>query len=152
MGSVLKDIRMKKKKKSYDCPILHFTDAFEAVEFVPEQLDVHFHSSCVSWLSLGSVSSSSSASQMASGISLVSFNSRPDGMHQRSYSVSSADQWSDATVIANSGVSTGRQSPSVFVLCVCWSHTLKFVLEKYGSFWRNQATLISLAMQILCQC
>ncbi|GAA6098504.1 arf-GAP with GTPase, ANK repeat and PH domain-containing protein 1 isoform X1 [Tachysurus ichikawai] len=54
----------------------------------------------------GSVSSSSSASQMASGISLVSFNSRPDGMHQRSYSVSSADQWSDATVIANSGVST----------------------------------------------
>uniref|UniRef100_A0A8B9RIK2 ArfGAP with GTPase domain, ankyrin repeat and PH domain 1 n=1 Tax=Astyanax mexicanus TaxID=7994 RepID=A0A8B9RIK2_ASTMX len=55
---------------------------------------------------MSSVSSSSSASQMASGISLVSFNSRPDGMHQRSYSVSSADQWSDATVIANSGVST----------------------------------------------
>ncbi|XP_051561954.1 arf-GAP with GTPase, ANK repeat and PH domain-containing protein 1 isoform X2 [Myxocyprinus asiaticus] len=54
----------------------------------------------------GSVSSSSSASQMASGINLVSFNSRPDGMHQRSYSVSSADQWSDATVIANSGIST----------------------------------------------
>lgn len=55
----------------------------------------------------GSVSSSSSASQMASGISLVSFNTRPDGMHQRSYSVSSADQWSEATVIANSGISTG---------------------------------------------
>nr|XP_021327414.1 arf-GAP with GTPase, ANK repeat and PH domain-containing protein 1 isoform X3 [Danio rerio] len=54
----------------------------------------------------GSVTSSSSASQMASGISLVSFNSRPDGMHQRSYSVSSADQWSEATVIANSGIST----------------------------------------------
>ncbi|XP_048834436.1 arf-GAP with GTPase, ANK repeat and PH domain-containing protein 1 isoform X1 [Brienomyrus brachyistius] len=54
----------------------------------------------------GSVSSSSSASQMASGISLVSFNTRPDGMHQRSYSVSSADQWSEATVIANSGIST----------------------------------------------
>ncbi|KAM9328041.1 arf-GAP with GTPase, ANK repeat and PH domain-containing protein 1 isoform 2-T2 [Pholidichthys leucotaenia] len=55
----------------------------------------------------GSVSSSSSASQMASGVSLVSFNSRAvDGMHQRSYSVSSADQWTDATVIANSGVST----------------------------------------------
>ncbi|RXN24888.1 arf-GAP with ANK repeat and PH domain-containing 1-like isoform X2 [Labeo rohita] len=53
-----------------------------------------------------SVTSSSSTSQMASGISLVSFNSRPDGMHQRSYSVSSADQWSDATVIANSGIST----------------------------------------------
>uniref|UniRef100_A0A671LKB4 Arf-GAP with GTPase, ANK repeat and PH domain-containing protein 1-like n=1 Tax=Sinocyclocheilus anshuiensis TaxID=1608454 RepID=A0A671LKB4_9TELE len=55
---------------------------------------------------MSSVTSSSSASQMASGISLVSFNSRPDGMHQRSYSVSSADQWSDATVIANSGIST----------------------------------------------
>ncbi|KAM9396983.1 arf-GAP with GTPase, ANK repeat and PH domain-containing protein 1 isoform 1-T1 [Salvelinus alpinus] len=54
----------------------------------------------------GSVTSSLSASQMASGISLVSFNSRGDGMHQRSYSVSSADQWSDATVIANSGLST----------------------------------------------
>ncbi|XP_057712209.1 arf-GAP with GTPase, ANK repeat and PH domain-containing protein 1 isoform X2 [Corythoichthys intestinalis] len=57
----------------------------------------------------GSVSSSSSVSQMASGISLMSFSSRgPDGMggHQRSYSVSSADQWTDATVIANSGIGT----------------------------------------------
>ncbi|XP_014853659.1 PREDICTED: arf-GAP with GTPase, ANK repeat and PH domain-containing protein 1 isoform X5 [Poecilia mexicana] len=55
----------------------------------------------------GSVSSSASASQMASGVSLVSFNSRGlEGLHQRSYSVSSADQWADATVIANSGVST----------------------------------------------
>ncbi|KAM9700115.1 LOW QUALITY PROTEIN: arf-GAP with GTPase, ANK repeat and PH domain-containing protein 1-like [Menidia menidia] len=54
-----------------------------------------------------SVSSSSSASQMASGVSLVSFSSRGlEGMHQRSYSVSSADQWADATVIANSGAST----------------------------------------------
>ncbi|KAM7365811.1 hypothetical protein PAMP_016716 [Pampus punctatissimus] len=56
--------------------------------------------------SAGSVTSSSSTSQMASGVSLVSFNSRLEGMHQRSYSVSSADQWTDATVIANSGVST----------------------------------------------
>ncbi|XP_039907458.1 arf-GAP with GTPase, ANK repeat and PH domain-containing protein 1 isoform X6 [Simochromis diagramma] len=55
----------------------------------------------------GSVTSSSSVSQMASGVSLVSFNSRgTEGMHQRSYSVSSADQWTEATVIANSGVST----------------------------------------------
>ncbi|XP_013864003.1 arf-GAP with GTPase, ANK repeat and PH domain-containing protein 1 isoform X4 [Austrofundulus limnaeus] len=55
----------------------------------------------------GSVSNSSSVSQMVSGVSLVSFNSRSlEGMHQRSYSVSSADQWTDATVIANSGVST----------------------------------------------
>uniref|UniRef100_A0A6Q2Y8W1 ArfGAP with GTPase domain, ankyrin repeat and PH domain 1 n=1 Tax=Esox lucius TaxID=8010 RepID=A0A6Q2Y8W1_ESOLU len=41
-----------------------------------------------------------------------------DGMHQRSYSVSSADQWSEATVIANSGVNTGLgdsvcSSPSI---------------------------------------
>ncbi|XP_077874400.1 arf-GAP with GTPase, ANK repeat and PH domain-containing protein 1 isoform X2 [Ictidomys tridecemlineatus] len=49
---------------------------------------------------------SASGSQMASGVSLVSFNSRPDGMHQRSYSVSSADQWSEATVIANSAISS----------------------------------------------
>uniref|UniRef100_A0A2K6UQC3 Arf-GAP with GTPase, ANK repeat and PH domain-containing protein 1 n=1 Tax=Saimiri boliviensis boliviensis TaxID=39432 RepID=A0A2K6UQC3_SAIBB len=49
---------------------------------------------------------SASGSQMASGISLVSFNSRPDGMHQRSYSVSSADQWSEATVFANSAISS----------------------------------------------
>uniref|UniRef100_A0A1A8FWW6 ArfGAP with GTPase domain, ankyrin repeat and PH domain 9 n=1 Tax=Nothobranchius korthausae TaxID=1143690 RepID=A0A1A8FWW6_9TELE len=55
----------------------------------------------------GLVSSSSSVTQMASGVSLVSFNSHGlDGIHQRSYSVSSADQWTDATVIANSGVGT----------------------------------------------
>ncbi|XP_074856697.1 arf-GAP with GTPase, ANK repeat and PH domain-containing protein 1 isoform X2 [Carettochelys insculpta] len=54
----------------------------------------------------GNVTTSTSVSQMASGISLVSFNSRPDGMHQRSYSVSSADQWNEATVIANSGISS----------------------------------------------
>ncbi|XP_073351620.1 arf-GAP with GTPase, ANK repeat and PH domain-containing protein 1 isoform X1 [Pagrus major] len=55
----------------------------------------------------GTVTTSTSVSQMASGVSLVSFNSRGlEGMHQRSYSVSSADQWTDATVIANSGVST----------------------------------------------
>lgn len=55
------------------------------------------------------MTTSTSVSQMASGISLVSFNSRPDGMHQRSYSVSSADQWSEATVIANSGISSGKK-------------------------------------------
>ncbi|XP_068612366.1 arf-GAP with GTPase, ANK repeat and PH domain-containing protein 1 [Brachionichthys hirsutus] len=55
----------------------------------------------------GSVTSSSSASQMASGAGSASFNSRGlDGLHQRSCSVSSADQWTDATVIANSGAST----------------------------------------------
>ncbi|KAM5267403.1 arf-GAP with GTPase, ANK repeat and PH domain-containing protein 1 isoform 3-T3 [Hipposideros larvatus] len=44
--------------------------------------------------------------QMASGVSLGSFGSRPDGTQQRSYSVSSADQWSEATVIANSAISS----------------------------------------------
>ncbi|XP_059503043.1 uncharacterized protein agap1 isoform X8 [Stegostoma tigrinum] len=61
----------------------------------------------------GNVTPTGSATQMACGISLVSFNSRPEGMHQRSYSVSSADQWSEATVIANSGISSAppRQVP-----------------------------------------
>uniref|UniRef100_A0A7N8YNX0 Arf-GAP with GTPase, ANK repeat and PH domain-containing protein 1 n=1 Tax=Mastacembelus armatus TaxID=205130 RepID=A0A7N8YNX0_9TELE len=55
----------------------------------------------------GETSSPGSTQPMASGVSLVSFNARGmEGMHQRSYSVSSADQWTDATVIANSGVST----------------------------------------------
>ncbi|XP_035878567.1 arf-GAP with GTPase, ANK repeat and PH domain-containing protein 1 isoform X3 [Phyllostomus discolor] len=49
---------------------------------------------------------SASGPQMAGGVSLGSFSSRPDGMQQRSYSVSSADQWSEATVIANSAISS----------------------------------------------
>uniref|UniRef100_A0A7M4DYE0 Arf-GAP with GTPase, ANK repeat and PH domain-containing protein 3 n=1 Tax=Crocodylus porosus TaxID=8502 RepID=A0A7M4DYE0_CROPO len=40
-----------------------------------------------------------------SGINLVGFSSKPDGMHQRSYSVSSADQWSEA--VAGPGASNG---------------------------------------------
>lgn len=84
-----------------------------------KQTVVHFI--MVSWNRLpvsGSVSSSASVSQMTSGISLVSFNSRGlEGMHQRSYSVSSADQWTDATVIANSGVSTGTKKPNFFFFC-----------------------------------
>lgn len=62
-------------------------------------------------LFLGNVTSAS-GSQMASGISLGSFGSRPDGMQQRSYSVSSADQWSEATVIANSAISSGKRGRS----------------------------------------
>ncbi|XP_064361599.1 arf-GAP with GTPase, ANK repeat and PH domain-containing protein 3-like [Dromaius novaehollandiae] len=34
-----------------------------------------------------------------SGINLVGFSSKPDGMHQRSYSVSSADQWNEAVAV-----------------------------------------------------
>uniref|UniRef100_A0A4W2EW32 Arf-GAP with GTPase, ANK repeat and PH domain-containing protein 1 n=1 Tax=Bos indicus x Bos taurus TaxID=30522 RepID=A0A4W2EW32_BOBOX len=56
----------------------------------------------------GSVASAP-GSQMASGVSLGSFNSRADGMQQRSYSVSSADQWSEATVIANSAISSAKR-------------------------------------------
>ncbi|XP_065687430.1 arf-GAP with GTPase, ANK repeat and PH domain-containing protein 3 isoform X1 [Patagioenas fasciata] len=37
-----------------------------------------------------------------SGINLVGFSSKPDGMHQRSYSVSSADQWNEAVAIPSS--------------------------------------------------
>lgn len=62
----------------------------------------------VTCLFLGNVTSAS-GSQMASGVSLGSFGSRPDGMQQRSYSVSSADQWSEATVIANSAISSGKR-------------------------------------------
>lgn len=59
-------------------------------------------------LFLGNVTSASGP-QMASGVSLGSFGSRPDGTQQRSYSVSSADQWSEATVIANSAISSGKR-------------------------------------------
>lgn len=62
----------------------------------------------VTCLFLGNVTSASGP-QMASGVSLGSFSSRPDGMQQRSYSVSSADQWSEATVIANSAISSGKR-------------------------------------------
>ncbi|XP_039716010.1 arf-GAP with GTPase, ANK repeat and PH domain-containing protein 1 isoform X2 [Pteropus medius] len=49
---------------------------------------------------------SASGSQMASGVSLGSLHGRADGVQQRSYSVSSADQWTEATVIANSAISS----------------------------------------------
>uniref|UniRef100_A0A9J8DK32 ArfGAP with GTPase domain, ankyrin repeat and PH domain 1 n=2 Tax=Cyprinus carpio TaxID=7962 RepID=A0A9J8DK32_CYPCA len=74
---------------------------------------------------------SSSASQMASGISLMSFNSRPDGMHQRSYSVSSADQWSDATVIANSGISTEQEDNFEFIIVSLTGQTWNFEATSY---------------------
>ncbi|KAM9305200.1 arf-GAP with GTPase, ANK repeat and PH domain-containing protein 1 [Gastrophryne carolinensis] len=56
----------------------------------------------------GNVTSSTSVTQMASGPSAISLGSfsRLDGMHQRSYSVSSADQWSEGAVLANSAISS----------------------------------------------
>uniref|UniRef100_A0A7N6AK83 ArfGAP with GTPase domain, ankyrin repeat and PH domain 1 n=1 Tax=Anabas testudineus TaxID=64144 RepID=A0A7N6AK83_ANATE len=74
----------------------------------------------------------SSVSQMASGISLVSFNSRgTEGMHQRSYSVSSADQWTDATVIANSGVSTEQEENFEFTIVSLTGQTWHFEATSY---------------------
>uniref|UniRef100_A0A668AT78 ArfGAP with GTPase domain, ankyrin repeat and PH domain 1 n=1 Tax=Myripristis murdjan TaxID=586833 RepID=A0A668AT78_9TELE len=74
----------------------------------------------------------SSVSQMASGVSLVSFNSRGlDGMHQRSYSVSSADQWTDATVIANSGVSTEQEENFEFTIVSLTGQTWHFEATSY---------------------
>ncbi|XP_031224225.1 arf-GAP with GTPase, ANK repeat and PH domain-containing protein 1 isoform X6 [Mastomys coucha] len=74
---------------------------------------------------------SASGSQMASGISLVSFNSRPDGMHQRSYSVSSADQWSDATVIANSAISSEQEENLEFIIVSLTGQTWHFEATTY---------------------
>uniref|UniRef100_A0A8D3CDT6 Arf-GAP with GTPase ANK repeat and PH domain-containing protein 1 n=1 Tax=Scophthalmus maximus TaxID=52904 RepID=A0A8D3CDT6_SCOMX len=75
----------------------------------------------------------SSVSQMASGVSLVSFNSRGgmEGMHQRSYSVSSADQWADATVIANSGVSTEQEENFEFTIVSLTGQTWHFEATTY---------------------
>ncbi|XP_052606425.1 arf-GAP with GTPase, ANK repeat and PH domain-containing protein 1 isoform X5 [Peromyscus californicus insignis] len=72
-----------------------------------------------------------SGSQMASGISLVSFNSRPDSMHQRSYSVSSADQWSDATVIANSAISSEQEENFEFIIVSLTGQTWHFEATTY---------------------
>uniref|UniRef100_A0A672ZLI9 ArfGAP with GTPase domain, ankyrin repeat and PH domain 1 n=1 Tax=Sphaeramia orbicularis TaxID=375764 RepID=A0A672ZLI9_9TELE len=81
---------------------------------------------------MSSLHSSSSASQMASGVSLVSFNSRGlEGMHQRSYSVSSADQWTDATVIANSGVSTEQEENFEFTIVSLTGQTWHFEATSY---------------------
>ncbi|XP_032920315.1 arf-GAP with GTPase, ANK repeat and PH domain-containing protein 1 isoform X8 [Catharus ustulatus] len=79
----------------------------------------------------GNVTTSTSVSQMASGISLVSFNSRPDGMHQRSYSVSSADQWSEATVIANSGISSEQEENFEFIIVSLTGQTWHFEATTY---------------------
>ncbi|XP_048664739.1 arf-GAP with GTPase, ANK repeat and PH domain-containing protein 1 isoform X6 [Marmota marmota marmota] len=74
---------------------------------------------------------SASGSQMASGVSLVSFNSRPDGMHQRSYSVSSADQWSEATVIANSAISSEQEENFEFIIVSLTGQTWHFEATTY---------------------
>ncbi|XP_066089727.1 arf-GAP with GTPase, ANK repeat and PH domain-containing protein 1 isoform X2 [Saccopteryx bilineata] len=74
---------------------------------------------------------SASGSQMASGISLGSFSSRPDGMQQRSYSVSSADQWSEATVIANSAISSEQEENFEFIIVSLTGQTWHFEATTY---------------------
>lgn len=59
------------------------------------------------FISLAGASHSTSSTSLhsersVSGINLVGFSSKPDGMHQRSYSVSSADQWNEAVAIPGS--------------------------------------------------
>uniref|UniRef100_UPI00358F706B uncharacterized protein isoform X2 n=1 Tax=Myxine glutinosa TaxID=7769 RepID=UPI00358F706B len=47
------------------------------------------------------------AERSVSGIGLASFGSRPDGLHQRSFSVSTAEQWSEAAATAGNNVTNG---------------------------------------------
>ncbi|XP_065773088.1 arf-GAP with GTPase, ANK repeat and PH domain-containing protein 1 isoform X3 [Muntiacus reevesi] len=74
---------------------------------------------------------SAPGSQMASGVSLGSFNSRADGVQQRSYSVSSADQWSEATVIANSAVSSEQEENFEFIIVSLTGQTWHFEATTY---------------------
>ncbi|XP_055257834.1 arf-GAP with GTPase, ANK repeat and PH domain-containing protein 1 isoform X3 [Moschus berezovskii] len=74
---------------------------------------------------------SAPGSQMASGVSLGSFNSRADGMQQRSYSVSSADQWSEATVIANSAISSEQEENFEFIIVSLTGQTWHFEATSY---------------------
>ncbi|XP_045701641.1 arf-GAP with GTPase, ANK repeat and PH domain-containing protein 1 isoform X5 [Phyllostomus hastatus] len=74
---------------------------------------------------------SASGPQMAGGVSLGSFGSRPDGMQQRSYSVSSADQWSEATVIANSAISSEHEENFEFIIVSLTGQTWHFEATTY---------------------
>nr|XP_023671297.1 arf-GAP with GTPase, ANK repeat and PH domain-containing protein 3-like [Paramormyrops kingsleyae] len=61
-------------------------------------------------------STSLQSDRSASGMNLVGFGSKPDGLHQRSFSVSSADQWSEAagsTGATNGPAESLSTSPNV---------------------------------------
>ncbi|XP_041103385.1 arf-GAP with GTPase, ANK repeat and PH domain-containing protein 3-like isoform X3 [Polyodon spathula] len=60
-------------------------------------------------------SSSLQSERSVSGINLVAYSAKPDGMHQRSFSVSSADQWSEAVITPSSG--TGAANGTADSLC-----------------------------------
>uniref|UniRef100_A0A8C4FGN6 Arf-GAP with GTPase, ANK repeat and PH domain-containing protein 1 n=1 Tax=Catagonus wagneri TaxID=51154 RepID=A0A8C4FGN6_9CETA len=74
---------------------------------------------------------SAPGSQMASGVSLGSLSGRPDGVQQRSYSVSSADQWSEATVIANSAISGEQEENFEFIIVSLTGQTWHFEATTY---------------------
>uniref|UniRef100_A0A8D1X1F9 Arf-GAP with GTPase, ANK repeat and PH domain-containing protein 1 n=2 Tax=Sus scrofa TaxID=9823 RepID=A0A8D1X1F9_PIG len=74
---------------------------------------------------------SAPGSQMASGVSLGSLSGRPDGVQQRSYSVSSADQWSEATVIANSAISSEQEENFEFIIVSLTGQTWHFEATTY---------------------
>ncbi|KAG7455270.1 hypothetical protein MATL_G00254850 [Megalops atlanticus] len=52
-------------------------------------------------------SGSLQSERSVSGINLVGFGGKPDGMHQRSFSVSSADQWNEAAIGTSAGAANG---------------------------------------------
>ncbi|XP_033375770.1 arf-GAP with GTPase, ANK repeat and PH domain-containing protein 3 isoform X2 [Parus major] len=61
-----------------------------------------------------------------SGINLVGFSSKPDGMHQRSYSVSSADQWNEAVAIPGSCPNPEPDEPFEFIIVSLTGQTWLF--------------------------
>ncbi|XP_046883562.1 arf-GAP with GTPase, ANK repeat and PH domain-containing protein 3 isoform X3 [Hypomesus transpacificus] len=66
---------------------------------------------------------SSSSTSLQSGVSvgggLAGFGGSKDGMHQRSFSVSSADQWNEASINAGSGTANGTGDASTGSAGVC---------------------------------
>ncbi|XP_042743991.1 arf-GAP with GTPase, ANK repeat and PH domain-containing protein 3 isoform X1 [Lagopus leucura] len=80
--------------------------------------------------STGAPHSSSSTSlhseRSVSGINLVGFSSKPDGMHQRSYSVSSADQWSEAVALPGACPNPEPDEPFEFIIVSLTGQTWLF--------------------------
>uniref|UniRef100_A0A669R0D4 ArfGAP with GTPase domain, ankyrin repeat and PH domain 3 n=1 Tax=Phasianus colchicus TaxID=9054 RepID=A0A669R0D4_PHACC len=80
--------------------------------------------------STGAPHSSSSTSlhseRSVSGINLVGFSSKPDGMHQRSYSVSSADQWSEAMALPGACPNPEPDEPFEFIIVSLTGQTWLF--------------------------
>ncbi|XP_021237790.1 arf-GAP with GTPase, ANK repeat and PH domain-containing protein 3 isoform X2 [Numida meleagris] len=80
--------------------------------------------------STGAPHSTSSTSlhseRSVSGINLVGFSSKPDGMHQRSYSVSSADQWSEAVALPGACPNPEPDEPFEFIIVSLTGQTWLF--------------------------